>query len=64
MYPARMGGLTPEQILSSPYYLIGSAEAMVERLLELRERFGISYVSLDMQDAEAFAPVMERLKGQ
>jgi probable F420-dependent oxidoreductase len=64
MFPATLGGLTPEQILSSPYYLIGSAAAMVDRLLELRERFGISYYSLDMEDAEAFAPVIERLKGQ
>lgn len=53
--------LTPDQVLASPYYLIGSIESIVERLQELRDRFGISYFSIFPKDAEAFAPVVSRL---
>ena len=60
---ARARGMTPEQVLASPYFLIGSIDAIVERLLALRERYGISYVSVFPQDMEAFAPVVARLAG-
>ena len=63
-FPAIMGGLTPEQILASPYYFIGSVNAIVDRIIELRERFGISYYSIGADFADAFAPVMARLKGR
>lgn len=56
-------GLTAEQVLASPYFLIGSANAIVDRLEELRERFGVSHVSVFSDDAEAFAPVVARLAG-
>ena len=55
--------MTPEQILASPYFLIGSIEGIVERLQELRERFGITYFSVFPQDVEALAPVVARLAG-
>jgi hypothetical protein len=44
--------------------LIGSETAVVERLLERRERLGISYIEIDDRDAAAFAPVVARLTGQ
>ena len=56
-------GITPEQLLASPDFLIGSVEEMVERLLERRERFGISYLEIDARDADDFAPVVSRLSG-
>jgi probable F420-dependent oxidoreductase len=55
--------ITPEQVLSSPYYMIGSVEQMVDDLLELRQRHGISYISVVGRDVETFAPVVARLTG-
>lgn len=56
-------GVTTEQVLASPYILIGSVDAIVERFEELRERFGVSHVSVFSEEAEAFAPVVARLAG-
>jgi probable F420-dependent oxidoreductase len=61
---ARARGLTPEQVLASPYFLIGSVDAIVERLFALRERYGISQISIYPPDVEAFAPVVARLAGR
>jgi probable F420-dependent oxidoreductase len=61
---ARNYGLTPEQVLASPDFLIGNVEEIVARLQERRERFGISYFEVDARDAEGFAPVVARLAGQ
>ena len=57
-------GLTPEQVLASPDFLIGSVDEIVARLLARRERFGISYLEIDDRDAVGFAPVVARLAGQ
>jgi probable F420-dependent oxidoreductase len=54
---------TAEQVLASPYYLIGSEERIAERLHELRERFGISYITVMPEGADALAPVVARLRG-
>lgn len=56
-------GLTPEQVLAAPDYLIGTVEQIVERLCRLREQYGISYVSVFPEDMAAFAPVVARLAG-
>jgi probable F420-dependent oxidoreductase len=56
-------GLAPENILASPYYLIGSEERIAERLHELRERFGVSYFTVMPVGADALAPVVARLRG-
>jgi hypothetical protein len=39
-------------------------EAIVDQLLELREKHGVSYVSAFPRDTEAFAPVVARLVGK
>jgi probable F420-dependent oxidoreductase len=57
-------GITPEQLLASPDFLIGGETAIVERLLERRERLGISHIEIDDRDAAAFAPVVARLAGR
>ena len=54
---------SPEHILRSPYYLIGTVEHMAERLYELRERFGISNFKALTESREALAPVVARLAG-
>jgi probable F420-dependent oxidoreductase len=54
-------GITAEQLLASPDFLIGGADELVERLLERRERFGVSYLEIDDRDAVGFTPVVARL---
>lgn len=54
-------GVTAEQLLASPYLLIGSIEQIAERIQRLRERYGISYLVVESEDLESFAPVVARL---
>jgi hypothetical protein len=47
-----------------PYYLIGSADHIIEKLQMLRERYHISYfVVADDRDQGAIAPIVARLAG-
>lgn len=52
-----------EHILDSPYYLIGTVDAIVERLVSLRERLHVSHFTIFESDTTAFAPVVARLAG-
>jgi probable F420-dependent oxidoreductase len=61
---ARMLGVPADGILGHPNVLIGSADAVADRLLERRERFGASYITVQQSAAENFAPVIARLSGQ
>ncbi len=56
-------GAEAEDVLDTPHFLIGTVDEIVESLCERRERYGISYVILPGEVAEAFAPVVERLTG-
>ncbi len=56
-------GMTVEQLLASPYVLIGSVEQLVERLQRLREVFGVSYFVVGDEHMEVFAEVVGRLTG-
>ena len=53
----------PELLGQSPAVLVGSRAACVERLLELRERFGLSVFKLS-GDPEATAPIVAALAGR
>ena len=53
-----------DDILASPYFLIGTLDAIVDKLEEQRSRYGISYVSVFAGDTETFAPVVKRLVGK
>ncbi|MEM9042121.1 MAG: TIGR03621 family F420-dependent LLM class oxidoreductase [Actinomycetota bacterium] len=59
----QMFGLEPEAILDHPNCLIGTLDAIVDRLVERRERYGISYVTVGSTAMEAFSPVVDRLAG-
>jgi probable F420-dependent oxidoreductase len=51
-------------LLESPFFLFGTVEQMVETLKARREQYGISYFTVMGDDnAEPFAPVLERLAG-
>lgn len=52
-------GLAADVVRASPFLLLGSVDAIVEKLLMLRDRLGISYVTV--RETDAFAPVIERL---
>ena len=56
-------GLTAEEMLEHPNALIGTVDAICDRLVERRERFGISYVMVSTRSMDAFAPVVARLSG-
>jgi len=56
-------GAEAADVLDTPHFLIGTVDEIVESLRERRERYGISYVILPGEVAEAFAPVVERLTG-
>ncbi|HYI24198.1 MAG TPA: TIGR03621 family F420-dependent LLM class oxidoreductase [Thermomicrobiales bacterium] len=54
---------SPEHVLESPYYLVGSVDTIADRLVELRERFGISYFKIFPRNLVDFAPVVAKLAG-
>ena len=49
---------------AKPHMAIGSVEQIVEQLEVARERWGFSYLEVSSTDAEAVAPIMERLNGR
>jgi probable F420-dependent oxidoreductase len=56
-------GTTPEQILDSVHFLIGTVDQIVETIQMWRVRFGISYVAVFPDYMETFAPIVARLRG-
>lgn len=56
--------LTEDQTLELPILLIGTTEQMVEQLREQRERFGFTYLTVLEPAMDAFAPVLEALRGE
>jgi probable F420-dependent oxidoreductase len=60
----RWAQLTPDEILQSPYVLIGTVEQMAEEILARRQRWGISYYTVQEPYLDAFAPVVVRLAGK
>jgi probable F420-dependent oxidoreductase len=56
-------GLTTDQLLAFPHALIGTVEEIAESLIERRERFDASYVVVQLDALETFAPVVARLAG-
>jgi probable F420-dependent oxidoreductase len=56
--------LSPEELLQSPYVLIGTVDQLVEELQARRERWGISYYVIFEPDLDAFAPIVAHLAGR
>lgn len=52
--------LSVDEVIRSPQILIGSVDAICERLLETRERWGITYIKV-FPPIDDFAKVVERL---
>jgi probable F420-dependent oxidoreductase len=62
--PAPFTQLSPDDILMSPYALVGSIGQMVDDLERRRERWGFSYVMTHQPYTETLAPVVARLAGR
>ena len=57
-------GISPEEALESPHALVGTTQQCIDEVQRWRDRWGISFVSINGQDMEAFAPVVEALAGK
>ncbi|KDN75250.1 5,10-methylene tetrahydromethanopterin reductase [Streptomyces olindensis] len=55
--------LTVEQVLDLPVSLVGTPEELAEQVLARRQRYGFTYFTVLEPYMEAFAPVMERVRG-
>ncbi|MGY1434105.1 TIGR03621 family F420-dependent LLM class oxidoreductase [Streptomyces reniochalinae] len=55
--------MTDDELLDHPALLTGSPEEMAERLRAHRERYGLSYFTVLDPYMDAFAPVVEELRG-
>jgi hypothetical protein len=56
-------GVSAEALLATVHNLVGSEEQICEQLVELRERYGFSYITTTFTNAEQMAPVVARLAG-
>jgi probable F420-dependent oxidoreductase len=60
---ARWPSLTADEILASPYVLVGTVDQIVDDLRARRDRWGISYIMTHEPFTDALAPVVARLAG-
>ncbi|WP_086560026.1 LLM class F420-dependent oxidoreductase [Streptomyces africanus] len=59
----RVPDMTVDQVLELPISLIGTLDELAEQVLARRERYGFTYLTVLEPYMEAFAPVMERVRG-
>jgi len=60
---AAMVGMPAELLVDHPNVLIGSSDAIVERLESRRERLGVNYVTVQQAQIDSFAPIAALLRG-
>jgi len=53
---------TADDVLETPFLLIGTIDQMAGQLIRNRERYGFSYITVHEPYLEAFAPVIERVR--
>ena len=56
-------GVSAEQFATHPHALFGSTAQICETLIERRERYGVSYVTVAQRHVDEFAPVVAALSG-
>jgi probable F420-dependent oxidoreductase len=61
---ASSSGIPAEVLREHPNVMIGSLESVVDMLHSRRESLGVNYVTVQQSQIEAFAPVVERLRGR
>jgi hypothetical protein len=60
----RAPDLSLEQALGLPVVLLGTLDQIVEQVRDRRRRYGFSYLTVLEPHMEAFAPVIEALRGE
>jgi alkanesulfonate monooxygenase SsuD/methylene tetrahydromethanopterin reductase-like flavin-dependent oxidoreductase (luciferase family) len=55
-------GMSPLDLLQTPFLLIGTVDEIAAQVLAGRERYGFTYYTVHGPFAEAFAPVIERVR--
>jgi len=58
----RLQTMTEDEVLDSPFLLIGTEAQIAERVREQRERLGLSYLAVQGPFMTALGPVIERLR--
>ena len=56
--------LSDDEIVESPYYLLGDAERMSDALIARRERWGLTYYVVNERNLDLAAPLVSRLAGR
>jgi probable F420-dependent oxidoreductase len=56
-------GVAPPELASHPHALFGSVEQICETLVERREQYGVSYITVAQRHLDEFAPVVTALSG-
>ena len=51
-------GLTADEVLETPFLLLGTVPEIADQLRERRERFGFSYLTVHAPSRAALAPVI------
>ncbi|RVW01226.1 TIGR03621 family F420-dependent LLM class oxidoreductase [Rhodococcus xishaensis] len=60
---AGFGGLiSPEDVLDTPFVLLGTYDEMARQILTNRERYGFTHYTVHEPHAAAFAPVISRVR--
>jgi probable F420-dependent oxidoreductase len=54
--------LSPAEVLDTPFLLIGTVEEIAEQLLERRDRYGFTFITVHEPFMAEFAPVIERVR--
>ena len=57
-------GLSRQEIEDFPHAGVGSVDQICESLIRRRERYGFSYITVGDANIDAFAPIMQKLKGK
>ncbi len=60
---AKSLGIDAAAAAEHPHVLVGSVESICEQIISRREQFGISYITVAQRNAEAFAPIVAKLRG-
>jgi probable F420-dependent oxidoreductase len=59
----RWSELSVDDVLESPFVLLGSVDEIIAQLVDRRRRWGISYYVVFDDVADVFAPIVDRLTG-
>ena len=55
-------GITPTDVVASPWFLTGSVDEIAEKIAGINQRYGIAYFTVVEEHAETMADVMKLLR--